>query len=50
MTAWGLLIGGGILVVTPMFLNPVAGVNGMTLVGIVLVVAGFWLIGRADHV
>lgn len=40
MLGWVMLIGGGVLMLTPMYLNPVTGVNGMTLLGIVLAVAG----------
>ena len=40
MLGWVMLTGGGVLMLTPMYLNPLTGVNGMTLLGIVLAVAG----------
>jgi len=37
---WLFLIGGGVAVVTPGMLNPYAPINGLTIIGLVLVVAG----------
>lgn len=41
MTGWVMFLGGGALMLTPMYLNPVAGINGLTLIGIVLTISGF---------
>lgn len=41
MMGWAMFLGGGVLALTPMYLNPLAGINGLTLLGIVLVVTGF---------
>tara|TARA_R110000822_G_scaffold33298_2_gene95100 strand:+ start:304 stop:441 length:138 start_codon:yes stop_codon:yes gene_type:complete len=35
-----MLVGGGILMLAPMYLNPTAGINGLTLIGIVVAIAG----------
>jgi len=39
--SWLMLLGGGALMLTPMYLNPLAGINGMTLLGIVITMTGF---------
>ena len=52
MMGWVMFLGGGVLALTPMYLDPLAGINGLTLMGIVLVVAGFskLLTDRSDRV
>jgi hypothetical protein len=35
-----MLVGGGILMLAPMYLNPTAGINGLTLIGIVVAITG----------
>lgn len=41
MMGWLMFLGGGALMLTPMYLNPLAGINGLTLIGIVLLMTGF---------
>lgn len=38
--SWAMVITGGVLMLTPMYLNPTMGINGMTLLGIIIAVAG----------
>ena len=40
MTGWALLIIGGLALVTPGYIDPYSPINGLTLIGLVLVVAG----------
>jgi hypothetical protein len=40
MFSWSLIIVGGILTLLPMYVNPTVGINGLTLLGIVVLVAG----------
>jgi hypothetical protein len=37
---WVLMIAGGVAVVTPGMVDPFAPINGLTIIGLVLVVAG----------
>jgi hypothetical protein len=39
---WLMLIGGGLLTVTPGFVNPYAPITGLTILGLAFLAAGVW--------
>jgi hypothetical protein len=50
MIAWGLVLTGGLMLLTPGYLDPYAPVNGLTLIGLVLVVVGMFRFTRGPSV
>lgn len=49
VSGWLLLIGGGLLLVTPGYLDPYTPINGLTLIGLVLVVVGTLRLTRGQR-